>query len=302
MDDQENPSSPLLDQLVRNYAKLEELDRATLSEPTQTQVISVANQKGGVGKTTTAVNLAAALALGGLRVMVIDADPQGNASTALGVAHPPGTPSTYEVLLGTASLEDVLADAPDLPGLQVSPATIDLAGAEVELVDEPDRALFLRQAIEEHLEATDRTPHVVIIDSPPSLGLLTLNALASADRVFIPVQAEYYALEGLSLLLGTIEKVRAGLNPELLEPLMLMTMLDSRTRLSAEVAEEVRSHFTDQVLTTEVPRSVRVSEAPSFGQTVLTYDPKGVGAIAYRAAAAELMDRLAKEEGGGKRG
>lgn len=202
-------SSPLMDELERNYSALRELQHHSFSKLDSTVVIAVANQKGGVGKTTTAVNLAAALALGGLRVVVIDSDPQGNASTALGIDHGVGTPSTYEVLLGTASFGEVLRECPDIPGLLVSPATIDLAGAEVELVDEPGRARFLQEALADFLSSSDvedgQRPDVVLIDCPPSLGLLTVNAFVAASELLIPVQAEYYALEGLSLLWSTVD-------------------------------------------------------------------------------------------------
>lgn len=286
--------APLLTELQSNYAALEELDGNAFAVPQRPIVVALANQKGGVGKTTSAVNLAAGLALGGLRVGVIDMDPQGNASTALGIDHGEGTPSTYEVLLGQLTFADVLQACPDVGGVVVAPATIDLAGAEVELVGEPGRAEFLREAIDELLDGEDR-PDVVLIDCPPSLGLLTLNAFVAADVLLIPVQAEYYALEGLTLLLNTVGKVRADLNPGLAAPLILLTMVDGRTRLSSEVASEVREHFGDRVLDVEIARSVRISEAPSYGQTVVSYDPRGTGAVSYRKVARELAQRLATE-------
>ena len=290
----QSESSPLLAELQRNYDSLGQLAGVSLPAPERTAVVAVANQKGGVGKTTSVVNMAAALALGGLSVLVIDADPQGNSSTALGIPHPVGTPSSYEIMIGASSLREVTQPCPDIPNLVVCPATIDLAGAEVELVDQPDRARFLASALSEYLDAPgDRRPDIILIDCPPSLGLLTLNALTAATDLLIPIQAEYYALEGLSLLWNTVERVRSGLNPSLGQPTMLMTMVDGRTRLSAEVIQEVREHFPDQVLETVIPRSVRVSEAPSFSQTAVIYDPKGSGSVAYRLAASELAERLA---------
>ncbi len=286
-------ASPLLSQLAKNYRDLDDLnqrDTPTLAEPV---VIAVANQKGGVGKTTTTVNVAAALASGGYRVAVVDLDPQGNASTALGVPHPQGTLSTYEALLQLAPLQDAMVASPGVDNLWVSPATIDLTGAELELVDHRRRTELLADSIDQFLAlgAVD----VVLIDCPPSLGLLTLNGLVAAQEVLIPVQAEYYALEGLSMLGNTISLVRDSLNPDLAEPLILLTMIDGRTNLSSDVAAEVREHFGSNVLTQEVPRSVRISEAPSYGQTVITYDPRGVGAVAYRKAAAELVDVLVQK-------
>lgn len=296
--------SPLGNQVARNYADLELLAQAEIPVPRGLPILAVANQKGGVGKTTTTVNLAAALALSGMRVLVIDADPQGNASTALGVPHTTGTPSTYEVLLNEIALVDALQTCPTVPDLMVCPATIDLAGAEVELVEEPRRANLLRDAIAEYLEdlaqppqegRTQWRPNVVLVDCPPSLGLLTLNAFVAADRLLIPVQAEYYALEGLSLLLNTTDRIRRELNPALADAFILMTMVDGRTKLSSEVVQEVRSHFGSSVFEAEVPRSVRISEAPSYGETVLTYDERGTGSIAYRKVALELAKALSRQ-------
>ncbi len=301
MDQYPVSSSPLMDQLSQNYSALRELEGKKFPVPAHTVVMAVANQKGGVGKTTTAVNVAAALALGGLSVLVIDGDPQGNASTALGVPHGPGTPSTYEVLVNENGLSEVIQACPDVPNLWVCPATIDLAGAEVELVDEPDRATFLKQAIDEMLEQATGgealRPDIVVIDCPPSLGLLTLNAFVASTELLIPVQSEYYALEGLSLLLSTVSRIRQDMNPSLNAPTLLITMLDSRTNLGADVAAEVRNHFGSQVIEAVIPRLVRISEAPSFGQTILTYDPKGGGAVAYRQVGLELANRLMRRYG-----
>jgi len=254
----------------------------------------VANQKGGVGKTTTTVNLAVALAQWGQRVLVIDLDPQGNASTALAIEHRRGVTSTYDVLVDGIPLEDAVQPHPDVANLDVVPATIDLAGAEIELVNVLSRESRLRKAIASHPKVGDKGPErfdYVLVDCPPSLGLLTLNALVAGFEMLIPIQAEYYALEGLGQLLETVEMVRTHLNPALTVSTILITMYDARTRLSAGVADEVREHFADQVLKTAIPRSVRVSEAPSYGQSVVTYDPGSPGALSYMEAAREIAVR-----------
>jgi chromosome partitioning protein len=266
----------------------------TLPRPERPRLITVANQKGGVGKTTSTVNLAAGLALHGLRVLVLDLDPQGNASTALGVPHQSGVPSIYEVLVDGVPLADVVHPVSDIPGLSAVPATIDLAGAEIELVSMVARESRLRRALEAFL-AGDPGFDYVLVDCPPSLGLLTLNAMVAAREVLIPIQCEYYALEGLEQLLRTVDMIKAHLNPELHVSSILLTMYDGRTRLAAQVADEVRAHFGAQVLPTVVPRSVRVSEAPSYGQTVLTYDPGSPGALSYLEAARELARQVPTE-------
>lgn len=262
--------------------------------PAATRVFVVANQKGGVGKTTSTVNVAAALAQLGQRVLVIDLDPQGNASTALSVDHHRGVPSTYDMLVDGDALADVMTPSPELPGLWVVPATIDLAGAEIELVSVVARESRLQKALaaEPRIGTADEAGEdrfdYVFVDCPPSLGLLTLNALVAGQEMFIPIQAEYYALEGLGQLLETVEMVRQHLNQQLVVSTILLTMYDARTRLAAGVASEVREHFGDEVLKTAVPRSVRVSEAPSYGQTVMTYDPASAGALSYLEAAREI--------------
>lgn len=286
--------APLLSQIEQNMRDRKILDAATFGRPSKTRVIAVANQKGGVGKTTSAVNIAAGLASGGLSVVVIDADAQGNASSALGIEHPAGTPSTYDVLIGGTPLAEVLRPCPDIEGLLVCPATIDLSGAEIELVDLPSREFRLADAVK-HFLATSRDVDVVLIDCPPSLGLVTLNVMVAAHEVMIPIQTEYYALEGLSQLWSTIDRIASDLNPKLHVSTMLLTMVDKRTRLSEEVEAEVRSHFPALTLRTVIPRSVRISEAPSYGQTVVTYDPRNAGALAYRKAALELSLRLAQQ-------
>ena len=285
--------TPLSDQITRNFQDREFLETAEFGVPASTRVIAVANQKGGVGKTTSVVNLAASFAQAGLKVVVIDADAQGNASSALGVAHGPGTPSTYEVITGQLTIGEVLQACPEMDNLWVCPATIDLSGAEIELVDLERREFRLADAVEYFVRAYQQID-LILIDCPPSLGLVTLNVMVAADEVLIPIQTEYYALEGLSQLWSTIDRISADLNPKLHVSTMLLTMADKRTRLSEEVENEVRSHFPEQTLLTVIPRSVRVSEAPSYGQSVITYDPNGAGSIAYRKAAYELSHRLAK--------
>ena len=285
-------NAPLSSQIERNIADLRMLANAEYRKPASTRIIAIANQKGGVGKTTSAVNLAAGLAMGGLSVLVIDADAQGNASSALGVAHPVGTPSTYDVMIGGAELEDVVQPCPDVEGILVCPATIDLSGAEIELVDVPGRESRLKAALSRYVAAHHEID-IILIDCPPSLGLVTLNVMVAADEVLIPIQAEYYALEGLSQLWNTVERVGASMNPGLRVSGMLLTMSDKRTRLSEEVESEVRAHFPHHTFETVIPRSVRISEAPRYAQTAITYDPRNVGAIAYRKAALELCDRLA---------
>ncbi|HEX2893465.1 MAG TPA: ParA family protein [Marmoricola sp.] len=291
-DDQSTPLARAIEAELRVRQRLSFND--ALPRPERTRVMVVANQKGGVGKTTTTVNLAAALAMHGLRVLVVDLDPQGNASTALGVDHHRGTPSSYDVLVDGATIEEVVQQHPDIKTLFVVPATIDLAGAEIELVSVVARESRLRKALAAYNQIGDGEESrldYVFVDCPPSLGLLTLNALVAGVEMLIPIQAEYYALEGLGQLVETIEMVKAHLNQELSISTILITMYDARTNLAAGVANEVRSHFREQVLDTTIPRSVRVSEAPSYGQTVMTYDPGSPGALSYLEAARELAVR-----------
>ncbi|HWL02760.1 MAG TPA: ParA family protein [Microbacteriaceae bacterium] len=259
--------------------------------PDRTRVFVVANQKGGVGKTTTTVNLAAGLAAAGAKVLVIDLDPQGNASTALGASHRVGDPGVYEVLIEGQPIEDVMQASPERDGLYCLSSNIDLAGAESELYLAVARETRLRTAIEAFLAVAGREFHYIFIDCPPSLGLLTVNALTAGQEVLIPVQCEYYALEGLSQLLKTVGDVGKYLNPNLALSTILLTMYDSRTNLSHQVATDVREHFPAETLQAIIPRSVRISEAPSFGQTVIAYDPASPGAVAYQEAAHELAKR-----------
>ena len=273
--------------------------RDDFPKPTQRRILTVANQKGGVGKTTTTVNLAAALALHGCEVLVIDLDPQGNASTGMGIDHHAGIASIYDVLLDDVLLADVVQPSPAIPRLRCVPATIDLAGAEIELVSVVARESRLQRAIAAYCEGPGADVDYVLVDCPPSLGLLTLNAMVATQEVLIPIQCEYYALEGLGQLLKTVELVKANLNPTLSVSTILLTMYDARTRLADQVAAEVRGHFGGTVLAATIPRSVRVSEAPGYGQSVITYDPGSRGSIAYLEAAREIALRGAAPTEGG---
>ena len=237
------------------------------------------------------MNLAAGLAALGARVLVIDLDPQGNASTALGVPHTADVPSVYDVLIDEFPVAEVVQTSPESERLLCAPSTIHLAGAEIELVSQVAREHRLGRALREYLNEVEEHIDFVFIDCPPSLGLLTINAFTAADEVLIPIQCEYYALEGLSQLLGNIAMIQKHLNPGLRLSTILLTMFDARTRLAQQVADEVREHFPEEVLHTVIPRSVRVSEAPSFGQTVVGYDAQSAGAIAYREAAVEIAKR-----------
>jgi chromosome partitioning protein len=285
--------SPIAMEALRATRVLHAADQEPFPAPSRIRIITIANQKGGVGKTTSTVNLGVALALYGLRTLVIDLDPQGNTSTALGVDHTVGTPSVYDALVGDSTLSEVVHPTTASPNLRCVPATIDLAGAEIELVSVVAREHRLRRAIEAHIAALpgEQRPHYVLIDCPPSLGLLTLNALVAGDEVLIPIQCEYYALEGLGQLLSNIDLVRAHLNPGITVRTILLTMYDGRTKLADQVADEVRNHFGDLVLHAVIPRNVRVSEAPGYGQSVLTYDPGSRGSTSYVEAARELAQR-----------
>ncbi|WP_295777970.1 ParA family protein [uncultured Microbacterium sp.] len=283
--------SPIARELADLTSRRKALDAVDVTFTGDTRVFTVSNQKGGVGKTTTTVNLAAALASLGARVLVIDLDPQGNASTALGVPHSADVPSIYDVLIDEFPLADIIQVSPESPNLLCAPSTIHLAGAEIELVSQVAREHRLRTALDDFLSTTSERVDIVLIDCPPSLGLLTINAFTAASELLIPIQCEYYALEGLSQLLGSVRMIQKHLNPRLHLSTILLTMYDGRTRLAQQVADEVRQHFPQEVLRTVIPRSVRVSEAPSFGQTVIAYDGQSAGAVSYREAAVELVQR-----------
>lgn len=287
----EEDDPPLAMEAMRAVQILNPSGEVTMPRPERTRVMCVANQKGGVGKTTTTVNLAVALALHGNRVLVVDLDPQGNASTGLNVPHHTGVPDVYDCLIDSVPLEEVAQGVEGIPNLWCVPATIDLAGAEIELVSVVARESRLSRAIAAYPGHFD----YVFIDCPPSLGLLTVNALVAAQEVLIPIQCEYYALEGLNQLINNINLVRQHLNPRLEVSTILLTMYDRRTRLADAVEQDVRNHFGDKVLQAVIPRNVRVSEAPSYGQSVMTYDPGSRGATSYFEAAQEIAERGVKE-------
>lgn len=275
------------------------LRNTRIEPPARTRYITISNQKGGVGKTSTSVNLAVALAQQGQNVLVVDNDPQGNASTALGIPHGAGVDSVYDVLIEEMPISEAVTVSPEASNLWVLPATIDLAGAEIELVSVVAREQRLQRALREYAAARKENgePRLdyVFIDCPPSLGLLTINAFVAATEVLIPIQCEYYALEGLSQLLNNISMIQKHLNPELSVSSILLTMYDGRTNLASQVADEVRQHFPEQVMKTMIPRSVRVSEAPSYQQSVISYDSQSTGALSYLEAAVELAQRGTQE-------
>lgn len=289
MNDSRETTSGVSNRAVIGTRRLKE----AMAKPAHLRIFTVANQKGGVGKTTTAVNLAAALAMGGLRTLVIDLDPQGNASTALAVEHR-ANDGIYEVLMGTTSIESVVQKVAGFPHLECISSNTALAQAEINLVPMVARELRLKEAITDLIEARVEAGvgyDYIFIDCPPSLGLLTVNALAAAQELLIPIQCEYYALEGLTQLLETYSIVKKRLNAELKLSTIVLTMFDGRTRLANDVAASVRSHFPNELIDIPIPRAVRISEAPSYSQTVMTYDPGSPGAIAYMQVAREIAER-----------
>ena len=288
-DDVSHETAQLLTKPVIGVRRLKE----PMVAPFKTRIFTIANQKGGVGKTTTAVNLAAALSMGGLKVLVIDLDPQGNASTAFGIDRV-NTAGIYDVLINDLPMANAAVKVAGFPHLEAIAANSDLAGVEIQLVPAVAREFRLQAALQTFLLAKQNVGQrfdYVFIDCPPSLGLLTINALAAADEVLVPIQCEYYSLEGLSLLLETLTEVQKRLNPKITLTTIVLTMFDSRTRLANDVADNVKKHFPNELINIPIPRAVRVSEAPSYGQTVMTYDAASPGAIAYMGVAREIANR-----------
>ncbi|MDR1862120.1 MAG: ParA family protein [Candidatus Ancillula sp.] len=284
--------SPIAQELREDFAQEEVLKTAIYPRPKNTRILSVTNQKGGVGKTTTTVNLAAALAKGGLKVLVIDMDPQGNASTALGIPHGEARhPSTFDLIVNKTPLELVVKQNSFFPSLYVAPSTIELASADLALSNDEGKEYILKNALEKYLDQQPERYDYVFIDCPPSMGLQVVNSLIAANEILVTVQAEFYALEGLALLNDTVNTIRFRFNHEISITAVLVTMYDKRTGLSRDVYEEVKNFFGKDTLGTVIPRNVHLAEAPSNMQTVISYDPRSAGALAYREAALELAKR-----------
>ena len=286
--------APLARELSENTQRLQNVRNAVIQKPESTRIFTVANQKGGVGKTTSAVNLAVALAEKGMYVLVIDLDPQGNASTALGIEHHMGVESIYHALVRGTPLTELIQQSPESANLVVVPSTLMLASAEMDLYPHQDKEYRLKNAIKLYLETAQVKPDYVFIDCPPSLGQLTVNAFTAATEVLIPIQCEYYALEGLTQLKVTIDTIRQRSNPNLALSTILLTMYDSRTKLNMAVVEDVRSHFPTQTLETVIPRQIGVAEAPSYSKSVINYDRSSNGAISYMEAAIEIAQKGVK--------
>lgn len=291
-------NTPLAFEISNLIQRRKKIENIVIPKLGYSRYISFANQKGGVGKTTSVVNIAAALAKVNINILVIDIDPQGNASTALGVDHYGDTPSTYEVLTGEKTIAECVQNSSFSMNLQVLPSNIDIAGAEVELVALENREYRLRDALEYYVEYREKSglPQLdyIFIDCPPSLGIITINALVASDEVIIPIQCEYYALEGISQLINNIERIKSVFHAGIKVSGILLTMFDSRTNISNDVMQEVKQHFPEIVFKSAIPRSVRIAEAPSFEMTVIEHDVRSSGAIAYMEVAYELAMREGK--------
>lgn len=280
----------MTDEIISNVEKFKELEKIKLNKPKQTRVICVASQKGGVGKTTTTVNIGNALALKGMRVLIIDFDPQSNTTSALNAKVEGNNKTTYEVLIGNENINDSILHSSTIENLDILPASIDLSAAEIELSEMDDKYRKLEESI--NTLDNDHIYDYILIDTPPSLGLLSINALVACKYVLIPVQSEYYALEGLSLLLDTIDKVKTGIDSEIFDPFFIVTMYDSRTTLSKDVLAEISQQFYSKLIKPVIPRSVRVSEAPSQSMSVIEHDKTSIGSISYIEAAINLSKKI----------
>jgi chromosome partitioning protein len=292
--------SPIAKQVAKDSSSHTRLQNSIFPRPENTRIISVTNQKGGVGKTTTVVNIATALAKEGMQVLVIDLDPQGNATTALSIPHGDARkPSAYNVLVEDLPVAEAIKQSPKFDNLDVVPSTIELASSDLQLATTDGKEFRLKNALNAYLEGAEiagKHYDYVFFDCPPSMGVVVVNALTAAKELLVTIQAEYYALEGLALLNDTVNLVKERYNPEIRITSAIVTMFDARTNLSNEVYDEVKNYFPDQLLNAVIPRNVAISEAPSYGESVITYDPRSTGAIAYREAALELAKRAVADE------